>query len=108
MARRRCTCAVWVFRRCVAATPRLRRGYSVELRRGDAAAATGKFGRRYTGDTLLDADDLDLLGSGLTRADDPDDPRIQGRRSLFAWIEENGAELGKEYISSRTRYYAVK
>mmetsp|Transcript_7621 Transcript_7621/g.23982 ORF Transcript_7621/g.23982 Transcript_7621/m.23982 type:complete len:327 (-) Transcript_7621:14-994(-) len=61
-----------------------------------------------TGDTLLDADDLDLLGSGLTRADDPDDPRIQERRSLMAWIKEHGAELGQEYVSSRTRYYAVK
>ena len=58
-----------------------------------------------TGDTLLDADDLDLLCSGLTRANEPDDPRIPKRRSVLDWIAENGGDLGKTYVSSRTRYY---
>jgi len=60
-----------------------------------------------TGDTLLDADDLDLLTSGLTVADAPDDPRIKARRSLFAWIEAQGRDLGRSYVSSVERYYRV-
>ena len=40
-----CTFAARSFRRRVAATPRLPRGYSVETSRGDAAATTWKFGR---------------------------------------------------------------
>ena len=59
-----------------------------------------------TGDTLLDADDLDLLCSGLTVADAPDDPRIRERRSLFAWIETQGRDLGRSYVSSVERYYS--
>ena len=59
-----------------------------------------------TGDTLLDADDLDLLTSGLTVADAPDDPRIRERRSLFAWIEAQGRDLGRSYVSSVERYYS--
>lgn len=59
-----------------------------------------------TGDTLLDGDDLDLLTSGLTRANDPTDPRIAPRRSLLAWIAEHGADLGTTYASSAKRYYA--
>lgn len=59
----------------------------------------------YTGDTLLDADDLDLLTSGLTRADDPGDPAIAGRRSLLAWIADRGPDLGRRYVSSVARYY---
>ena len=59
-----------------------------------------------TGDTLLDADDLDLLCSGLTVADAPDDPRIRERRSLFAWIEAQGRDLGRSYVSSVERYYS--
>jgi len=58
-----------------------------------------------TGDVLLDKDDLDLLCTGLTTADVPDDPAIQGRRSLLAWLKEAGPELGQEYISSVQRYY---
>ena len=60
-----------------------------------------------TGDTLLDADDLDLLCSGLTVADAPDDPRIKARRSLFEWIEAQGRDLGWSYVSSVERYYRV-
>jgi hypothetical protein len=37
-----------------------------------------------TGDTLLDGDDLALLTSGLTVANDPSDPRIAKRRSLVS------------------------
>lgn len=59
-----------------------------------------------TGDILLDADDLNLMGSGLTRADDPADPAIGRRRSLLAWLEQVGPQLGREYISSMQRYYA--
>ena len=59
----------------------------------------------YTGDTLLDADDLDLLTSGLARADDPDDPAIAGRGSLLAWIADRGPDLGRRYVSSVARYY---
>ena len=59
----------------------------------------------YTGDTLLDADDLDLLASGLTRADDPGDPAIAARRSLLAWIADRGPDLGRRYVSSVARYY---
>merc|ERR1711957_33195 len=51
-----------------------------------------------TGDVLLDSDDLDLMCSGLTVAEDPSDPAIAGRRSLLAWLSEVGPELGKEYI----------
>jgi len=58
-----------------------------------------------TGDILLDRDDLDLLCSGLTVADDPSDPAILKRRSLRAWLEEVGPTLGKEYVSSVKRYY---
>ena len=58
-----------------------------------------------TGDVLLDVDDLDLLGSNITIADNPQDPRIKGRRSLFDWIKEVGPELGESYISSVERYY---
>eukprot|EP00928_Gymnodinium_smaydae_P074159 TRINITY_DN57223_c0_g1_i1.p1 TRINITY_DN57223_c0_g1~~TRINITY_DN57223_c0_g1_i1.p1 ORF type:complete len:337 (-),score=32.87 TRINITY_DN57223_c0_g1_i1:48-1058(-) len=58
-----------------------------------------------TGDVLLDGDDLDLLCSGLTVADDPSDPRIATRRSLFAWLDERGKELGEQYVSSVSRYY---
>eukprot|EP00445_Apocalathium_hangoei_P009304 CAMPEP_0203889628 /NCGR_PEP_ID=MMETSP0359-20131031/33172_1 /ASSEMBLY_ACC=CAM_ASM_000338 /TAXON_ID=268821 /ORGANISM="Scrippsiella Hangoei, Strain SHTV-5" /LENGTH=326 /DNA_ID=CAMNT_0050811085 /DNA_START=56 /DNA_END=1036 /DNA_ORIENTATION=+ len=58
-----------------------------------------------TGDILLDKGDLDLLCSGLTVADDPDDPAIAQRRSLLSWLDEVGPNLGKEYISSVDRYY---
>eukprot|EP00518_Triparma_eleuthera_P000380 CAMPEP_0182460716 /NCGR_PEP_ID=MMETSP1319-20130603/5500_1 /TAXON_ID=172717 /ORGANISM="Bolidomonas pacifica, Strain RCC208" /LENGTH=312 /DNA_ID=CAMNT_0024659861 /DNA_START=249 /DNA_END=1184 /DNA_ORIENTATION=+ len=44
----------------------------------------------FTGDVLLDGDDLDLLDSGITVADNPDDPRIKDRRSLFEWVEGMG------------------
>lgn len=60
-----------------------------------------------TGDTLLDGDDLDLLTSGLTRANDPEDPRIQERRSLFEWIDAHGPRLGRSYVSSTERYYTT-
>ena len=58
-----------------------------------------------TGDILLDGDDLDLMESGVTVADVPDDPRIATRRSLFKWMGEQGKELGKNYVSSTKRYY---
>jgi NADH dehydrogenase len=58
-----------------------------------------------TGDVLLDTADLDLLCSGLTVAEEPDDSRITQRRSLLAWLNEVGPDLGKEYISSVDRYY---
>ncbi|GMH80149.1 hypothetical protein TrST_g12160 [Triparma strigata] len=60
-----------------------------------------------TGDILLDKDDLDLLVTGLTVANDPTDERIKKRRSLFKWIEEVGGELGENYVSSVERYYDV-
>jgi len=58
-----------------------------------------------TGDIMLDSDDLDLLCSGLTVADNPADPSIARRRSLLKWLEDVGPELGREYISSVQRYY---
>lgn len=58
-----------------------------------------------TGDILLDRDDLDLLCSGLTVADDPADAAIACRRGLFSWIDEVSQDLGREYISSMQRYY---
>lgn len=58
-----------------------------------------------TGDILLDRDDLDLMGSGLTLADDPTDAAIGSRRSLLQWLERVGPELGREYVSSIQRYY---
>jgi NADH dehydrogenase len=61
-----------------------------------------------TGDVLLDTDDLDLLSSGLTTANEPSDPLIKGRRSLFQWIDEVKDELGQEYVSSIQRYYKTK
>lgn len=60
----------------------------------------------YTGDILLDGDDLDLLCSGLTVADNPEDASISTRRSLLSWISEVGPFLGQQYISSVERYYA--
>ena len=57
------------------------------------------------GDVLLDDDDLSLLGESITMADQPDDPLIQKRRSLFEWIEQQKDDLGREYISSFARYY---
>lgn len=58
-----------------------------------------------TGDVLLDADDLDLMLTGLTVANNPEDPAIATRRSLYSWLEAVGPELGKMYISSIERYY---
>lgn len=58
-----------------------------------------------TGDILLDTDDIDLLCSGLTVADNPSDAAIAGRRSLLEWLQEAGPELGQEYVSSVKRYY---
>lgn len=58
-----------------------------------------------TGDVLLDADELDLLCSGLTVAEYPNDPRISSRRSLFDWIDAQADHLGRRYISSIQRYY---
>eukprot|EP00405_Crypthecodinium_cohnii_P054573 CAMPEP_0206625602 /NCGR_PEP_ID=MMETSP0325_2-20121206/64836_1 /ASSEMBLY_ACC=CAM_ASM_000347 /TAXON_ID=2866 /ORGANISM="Crypthecodinium cohnii, Strain Seligo" /LENGTH=307 /DNA_ID=CAMNT_0054149823 /DNA_START=334 /DNA_END=1256 /DNA_ORIENTATION=- len=54
----------------------------------------------YTGDVLLDQDDLDFLNNGLTVADDPTDPAIKKRRSLMDWISSVGPSLGNEYVSS--------
>ena len=59
----------------------------------------------YTGDVLLDSDDLNLMYSGLTVADDPTDVRIHGRKSVLEWFHEMGDELGIEYINSIDRYY---
>jgi len=58
-----------------------------------------------TGDILLDDDDLDLMATGLTVANDPEDPLIAKRRSLLDWCTERGTELGQNYISSMSRYY---
>uniref|UniRef100_A0A7S2ET71 NAD-dependent epimerase/dehydratase domain-containing protein n=1 Tax=Trieres chinensis TaxID=1514140 RepID=A0A7S2ET71_TRICV len=58
-----------------------------------------------TGDVLLDSDDLDLMYSGLTVADDPTDPRIKGRRGVLQWMKEHGPNLGRKYVSSIARYY---
>lgn len=58
-----------------------------------------------TGDILLDADDLNLLCSGLTVANQPGDPAIAKRRSLLRWIDEVGPQLGNDYVSSISRYY---
>lgn len=62
----------------------------------------------WTGDVLLDGDDLDLLGSGLTVAEDPDDLAIRSRRSLLSWIEQVAPTLGNEYVSSVRRYYYAR
>jgi len=43
--------------------------------------------------------------SGLTVANDPTDPLIANRRSIFKWLDEVGDTLGKDYISSKERYY---
>jgi len=59
----------------------------------------------YTGDVLLDTEDLNLMYDGLTVADDPEDTRIQGRKCVLDWMEEMGSELGKEYVHSVNRYY---
>ena len=59
----------------------------------------------FTGDTLLDADDMGLLTSGLTVANVPDDSAIQKRQSVMKWIAEHGDELGRVYVSSVKRYY---
>jgi hypothetical protein len=40
-----------------------------------------------TGDVLLDTDDLDCMYSGLTVANDPSDPLIANRRSIFKWLD---------------------
>uniref|UniRef100_A0A7S2CH93 NAD-dependent epimerase/dehydratase domain-containing protein n=1 Tax=Octactis speculum TaxID=3111310 RepID=A0A7S2CH93_9STRA len=58
-----------------------------------------------TGDVLLDTDDLDLMCSGLTTANNPSDPSIKNRRSLFDWLDEVGDTLGRTYVSSMDRYY---
>ena len=57
------------------------------------------------GDVLLDNDDLSLLSDSITMADEPDDPLIQKRRSLFEWIDGVKGDLGREYVSSFARYY---
>jgi hypothetical protein len=54
-----------------------------------------------TGDILLDTDDLDLMYSGLTTANDPSDPLIPKRRSIFKWFDQVSDTLGKDYISSK-------
>lgn len=54
---------------------------------------------------LLDTGDLELLDSGLTVADDPSDPLIRDRRSLYKWIDDNKDDLGVNYVSSVSRYY---
>ena len=61
-----------------------------------------------TGDVLLDTDDLCLLTSGLTTADNPDDPDIKARRSVLQWIDEVAPQLGNHYVSSMKRYYGIK
>ena len=58
-----------------------------------------------TKDILLDTDDLDLMYDGYTMANNPDDPDIQTRRSVFKWMDEVGDTLGKDYVSSFSRYY---
>ena len=45
---------------------------------------------------------------GYTMANNPDDPDIQTRRSVFKWMDEVGDELGMDYINSFTRYYEKK
>jgi hypothetical protein len=61
-----------------------------------------------TGDILLDEDDLDLLCNGLTLArENPNDPRIKTRRSLFEWIKTNGDSLDTIYVNSIDRYYKL-
>ncbi|KAJ1454160.1 hypothetical protein M885DRAFT_522324 [Pelagophyceae sp. CCMP2097] len=62
----------------------------------------------FTGDVLLDDDELDFLASGLTVAENPTDARIAPRKSLFTWLEQNGDTLGKSYVSSMERYYTLK
>ena len=59
----------------------------------------------YTGDILLDKHDLDMMNSGLCVANDPTDPLIANRRSVFYWMDQVGDDLGKDYISSIKRYY---
>lgn len=59
----------------------------------------------YTGDILLDDDDLNLMYSGLTVADNPNDDTIAKRKSVLGWFQEMGDELGIEYVSSIDRYY---
>ena len=59
----------------------------------------------FTGDVLLDTNDLDLLCDNLTFANNPDDPKIIERRSLVSWLNSVGSTLGKDYISSVKRYY---
>ena len=59
-------------------------------------------------DILLDTDDLCLMTSGLTTANNPDDPDIAKRRSVLSWLDEVGQNLGKDYVSSMKRYYSKK
>mmetsp|Transcript_10586 Transcript_10586/g.14936 ORF Transcript_10586/g.14936 Transcript_10586/m.14936 type:complete len:150 (-) Transcript_10586:617-1066(-) len=61
----------------------------------------------YTGDILLDADDLDLMYSGLTLPDNPSDERIPTRMGILDWIQSEhiGPFLGETYVNSIQRYY---
>mmetsp|Transcript_7839 Transcript_7839/g.17184 ORF Transcript_7839/g.17184 Transcript_7839/m.17184 type:complete len:120 (+) Transcript_7839:667-1026(+) len=59
----------------------------------------------WTRDVLLDVDELDLLCSGLTVAEQPLDPRIAPRRSVVEWMRQVGPHLGRDYVSSTQRYY---
>lgn len=58
-----------------------------------------------TGDVLLDVDDLDLLNSGLIVVNNPSDPDIAKRRSVFEWMDHVGNGLGTKYVSFVKRYY---
>eukprot|EP00978_Attheya_sp_CCMP212_P030787 scaffold114436_cov52-Attheya_sp.AAC.3 len=59
----------------------------------------------YTGDILLNTDDLDLMYSGLTVADNPLDERNSQRNGILEWMAEHGPHLGRGYINSMDQYY---
>ena len=49
----------------------------------------------------------DKFTPATTKYNDPEDPRIQERRSLFEWIDAHGPRLGRSYVSSTERYYTT-
>lgn len=55
----------------------------------------------YFNDILVDKNDLDIMTSGLTCSLKPH----TGKRSFLKWLYENKEDLGKEWVSSITRYY---
>ncbi|MEI7744365.1 MAG: NAD(P)H-binding protein [Chloroflexota bacterium] len=67
-----------------------------------ALAAAGVLGR-ITGDVMLTREELEGLSGGLLVSHEL--PR--GRRRFSAWLAENGATLGRDYLSEVGRHFAT-